>query len=1667
VSGSARSAGVAYVDLAVGDTKALVSGITDVVKDIAKSAQKELSKAFTLNSDGSFQNIVDAASDAAEAAGKSIAEGIADGAEAAAEAVSETISHSVSSAAADAASALISTMAEAGTQAGEQLALNFEDAAAENFQLFFFDADDLAAQAAAAGREAGEALTESLQESTADAGASLGSVFGSIGLQGIVSDVQGVATKSRNILTDAFAKAGYDGGESMKESVSEFGKGISYSVGTWGVGMAVGMALTKGVSSAFDAVKSSVIDFNSEMQSAQISFTTLLGSASKATTMISQIKQFSLGTPYQFEDLTEDAQELLALGVNAQSIIPDLTGLGDAVSAIGGDSSTLDSVVQVFGEMQSKGQIMETQLRELEIRGIPALQILAAGYGVTTAQMAKNITAGKVMATQALPMLIKGIEQGTKSTKAMGGEMAAQSKTFAGSLSNIKDGVTQFAAGAFRPVFTTLNGLSARFAGFASSSDLQKMVTPIAATVSEGIGDVRRYIGELVNNLRPAEPLVKSIASDFGRFSILRSVLGFAAPLFQDVAQAIGAIGHNHAAVDIISALVKGFLLFRSVGMAANATMLIFDELADMNPLGQLVLGVSAVVIGFTALYQHSKTFRDIVGDIGSFFGAVWHGILVAFNVVKGALITGFDFIRSHLYVLFAAGPIGMVALFVIEVVKHFGILEHGVMDAVHAVGSVLGWLWGNVVKPVFDAISFGVRLLAVIVGTLLGAGFLIAYHIIAPMVLTLWHDIFEPAFHGIGELATWLWSHAIGPAFKWIGGLFTNFGGSVVKPLWNDVFGPTFRAIGDSATWLYRQAIAPAFSLIGTVATWLYSNAIAPVGSAITDALNAVGTAAMWLWVNAFDPAFSAIGSAADWLWSNAISPVFNLIGDIAQWLWNTAVKPAFDELNEGFQTVATWAEWLYDNGIKPVFHTIDSVITTTMTDVKSAFSTAVSGISSLWGSLQKILAVPLNYIVNTVYTRGIREVWDFIADKVNIPELPPAPHFAGGGVIPGQKSQGDWVPFYGTAGEGILTLSEMSALGGERGFNALRGVLGGGSRKGSSDGHYGLGGILSGIGHLVSSGANLVSAGVGDLTHFAGSIVAGGLKDAASAMLAPVKAGLNDVMPGNSVLKQMMVGVPQGMINGVLSYFGGQDKTADAKMAAQSGGAITAQIMSWIAQAEQITGVGGSWTSGLATIIAHESGGNVMAENLSDSNAKAGDPSRGLMQTIMSTFEAYRSMALPDNIFDGLANIVAGINYIKARYHSIANVPGLVSLAGGGPYVGYASGTGGAAKGWAWVGEQGPELVNFGGGETVLNHQDSMSMHSQVSSGYATGTKTKRLTADQVYTVDTDAVDLELASLTASSAKTLINTLNKLILGVTSNSRALGIVHADSVAATKLANLATQKANIASTITTATSYAASLTSNAASFGDLSGLSLSGISGVGSIISGLQSNDSQLKSFVSDMGKLRRLGYSSAVIQQIAAMGPSDGAVYAEALASASSSQASQVNSLLNQVSAETTTYGQSIADDLYDSGADAGKGFLSGLKSQEAAIAAEMKSIADTVVGSVKKELKIHSPSQRLHDEVGLMTGMGIETGMDASIPGIESAAKRLGVAAAKVPVPTPTASYGSYQSAAQAAAAGAPYIDVKVLLDGQELDARMEIKIDQNNRQLVRALNGGRTG
>ncbi|CAF1784824.1 putative protein YqbO [Bacillus subtilis] len=150
--------------------------------------------------------------------------------------------------------------------------------------------------------------------------------------------------------------------------------------------------------------------------------------------------------------------------------------------------------------------------------------------------------------------------------------------------------------------------------------------------------------------------------------------------------------------------------------------------------------------------------------------------------------------------------------------------------------------------------------------------------------------------------------------------------------------------------------------------------------------------------------------------------------------------------------------------------------------------------------------------------------------------------------------------------------------------------------------------------------------------------------------------------------------IGIVKGLDSVDVKKFA--EKQAGSLAAAYSGmGAVSGNVKQWLMAAIMATKTPMSWLPGLMTIAQHESGGNPKAINLWDSNAKAGHPSQGLMQTIPSTFNAHKLPGM-NNILNPIHNAAAAIGYIKSRYGSINNVPGIRSMRHGGPYVGYANG-------------------------------------------------------------------------------------------------------------------------------------------------------------------------------------------------------------------------------------------------------------------------------------------------------------------------------------------------------------------------------------------------------
>lgn len=173
-----------------------------------------------------------------------------------------------------------------------------------------------------------------------------------------------------------------------------------------------------------------------------------------------------------------------------------------------------------------------------------------------------------------------------------------------------------------------------------------------------------------------------------------------------------------------------------------------------------------------------------------------------------------------------------------------------------------------------------------------------------------------------------------------------------------------------------------------------------------------------------------------------------------------------------------------------------------------------------------------------------------------------------------------------------------------------------------------------------------------------------------------------------GKTVFKDFGGGVFDTM-DKIKAYVSGDFSALAGAFGGSGGGVAGAGVQQWTGVASQALMMTGQFTpqnlQALLYQMQTESGGNPMAINNWDSNAKAGIPSKGLMQVIDPTFQANK-MPGYNNIYAPLDNILASIRYAIGRYGSLANA-----------YRGHGYYNGGFVDTpeLAWHGEEGEEAI------------------------------------------------------------------------------------------------------------------------------------------------------------------------------------------------------------------------------------------------------------------------------------------------------------------------------------------------------------------------------------
>lgn len=384
----------------------------------------------------------------------------------------------------------------------------------------------------------------------------------------------------------------------------------------------------------------------------------------------------------------------------------------------------------------------------------------------------------------------------------------------------------------------------------------------------------------------------------------------------------------------------------------------------------------------------------------------------------------------------------------------------------------------------------------------------------------------------------------------------------------------------------------------------------------------------------------------------------------------WGTVGKNA----QSGMSTVH---DWINDGNSK-----IDSGWRSMWSGLKSFFG-------SIWDGIKNAAADGMNAVINIINgaISGINWVWEKFTGKDALKKLSPV-HFATGGVVE-QKMHlvmvndgtgPDWKELYQLPNGQIGMSQQRNAAGllpeGTRVFNGkeTKAIM---NMAGIE--HYDLGGVIGGVGKFFSGAWDKLEA-VGDW-----------LANPVGKVTDLIKSSISGISGGVEMFSNLAGGVIDKLTGSVVDWFKKELTKLQDTLGANPGGSGVERWRPYVIEALKANGFEASayQVAAWLKVIQRESNGNPNAINLWDSNAKAGIPSMGLVQTIGPTFNAYKFPGHND-VYNGYDDLLAGIHYMKAIYGSGSSAFARVS----GPE-GYANGGLITQPIHALVGEDGPETI------------------------------------------------------------------------------------------------------------------------------------------------------------------------------------------------------------------------------------------------------------------------------------------------------------------------------------------------------------------------------------
>lgn len=176
----------------------------------------------------------------------------------------------------------------------------------------------------------------------------------------------------------------------------------------------------------------SIVQVRGQFQQLEIAFETMLGSQSKAKTLMDQMVETAAKTPFDLMGVAEGAKQLMAYGVSADKVNDTLVRLGNIASGL---SIPLNDIVYLYGTTMVQGRLYAQDVRQFTGRGIPLVKELAEKYGVTADKINEMVSAGKI----GFPEVEEVLNKMTNAGGQFYNLMEKQSASLTGQIANLED----------------------------------------------------------------------------------------------------------------------------------------------------------------------------------------------------------------------------------------------------------------------------------------------------------------------------------------------------------------------------------------------------------------------------------------------------------------------------------------------------------------------------------------------------------------------------------------------------------------------------------------------------------------------------------------------------------------------------------------------------------------------------------------------------------------------------------------------------------------------------------------------------------------------------------------------------------------------------------------------------------------------------------------------------------------------------------------------------------------------------------------------------------------------------------------------------------------------------------------------------------------------------